>query len=91
MPTIRPVSDLRNYTDVLNDVREGSPVFLTRNGRGAYALVDMRDYDREAALQTLARELDEGMRSGEEEGWLTASEVREHLRIRRESREACAS
>lgn len=84
MPTIRPVSDLRSYTDVLNDVREGSPVFLTKNGRGCYALMDMRDYDRQVALQTLEHEIEEGLRSGEEGGWLRASEVREHFRKRRE-------
>lgn len=26
MPNIRPISDLRNYTDVLRDVSEGAPV-----------------------------------------------------------------
>ena len=34
MPNIKPVSDLRNYSEVLQDVTEGSPVFLTKNGRG---------------------------------------------------------
>ena len=28
MPNIKPISDLRNYTDVLRDVSEGAPVFL---------------------------------------------------------------
>lgn len=43
MPTIKPVSDLRSYTDVLKDVAEGSPVFLTKNGHGRYVLLDMKD------------------------------------------------
>lgn len=43
MPNIKPVSDLRNYSEVLQDVVEGSPVFLTKNGRGKYAIVDIRD------------------------------------------------
>ena len=46
MPTIKPVSDLRSYTDVLKDVAEGAPVFLTKNGHGRYVLLDMKDYDR---------------------------------------------
>ena len=43
MPNIKPVSDLRNYNEVLQDVAEGSAVFRTKNGRGRYAIVDMRD------------------------------------------------
>ena len=34
MPNIKPVSDLRNYTEVLRDVAVGEPVFLTKNGTG---------------------------------------------------------
>ena len=44
MPNIKPISDLRNYTEVLHDVAVGAPVFLTKNGRGRYAIVDMQDY-----------------------------------------------
>ena len=36
MPNIKPISDLRNYNEVLRDVTIGSPVFLTKNGRGKY-------------------------------------------------------
>ena len=46
MPNIKPISDLRNYTEVLHDVAVGAPVFLTKNGRGRYAIVDMQDYER---------------------------------------------
>lgn len=34
MLKIKPISDLRNYNEVLRDVAEGEPVFLTKNGRG---------------------------------------------------------
>ena len=43
MPKIKPISDLRNYNEVLRDVSVGEPVFLTKNGRGRYALVDIAD------------------------------------------------
>ena len=43
MPNIKPISDLRNYTEVLHDVTIGAPVFLTKNGRGKYAILDMHD------------------------------------------------
>jgi prevent-host-death family protein len=79
MPNIKPVTDLRNYTDVLRDVTVGSPVFLTKNGRGRYAIVDMQDYERTAATMHLMSELERGRRSGEEEGWVTADDVRAHF------------
>ena len=46
MPNIKPISDLRNYSDVLRDVSVGAPVFLTKNGRGRYAIIDMQDYEK---------------------------------------------
>ena len=35
MPYIKPVSELRNYNEVLRGVAVGAPVFLTKNGHGA--------------------------------------------------------
>ena len=46
MPNIKPVSDLRNYTEVLRDIAVGEPVFLTKNGRGRYAIVDIEEYEK---------------------------------------------
>ena len=46
MHNIKPISDLRNYTEVLNDIAEGSPVFLTKNGRGKYVILDIREYEK---------------------------------------------
>ena len=37
MSNIKPVSDLRNYTEVLKEVSVGSPVYLTQNGRRKFA------------------------------------------------------
>ena len=82
MPNIKPISDLRNYTEVLRDVDEGSPVFLTKNGRGKYAIVDMRDYERALAARRLMSELAKGRRSGEKEGYLSPEEMRAHFRAK---------
>lgn len=82
MPNIKPISDLRNYTEVLRDVTEGAPVFLTKNGRGRYAIVDMKDYEKTQATLKLMQELAKGRHSGETEGWLTPEEVRAHFRAR---------
>lgn len=79
MPNIKPISDLRNYSEVLHDVDVGSPVFLTKNGRGKYAIMDMREYEKLQAAIKLMNELAKGRRSGEEEGWLTIEEVERSL------------
>ena len=59
MPNIRPVSDLRNYTDVLKDISIDSPVFLTKNGSGRYAIIDMDEYERTQAKIKLMSKLSE--------------------------------
>ena len=35
MANILPVSDLRNYNEVLKNCHKGEPVYLTKNGREA--------------------------------------------------------
>ncbi len=81
MPNIKPISDLRNYSEVLHDVAVGSPVFLTKNGRGRYAILDLRDYEKTQATLKLMSELEKGRRSGEEKGWLSLEEVEKYLGI----------
>lgn len=46
MPNILPVSDLRNYNEVLKNCQVGEPVFLTKNGRGKFVVMDIEDYER---------------------------------------------
>jgi prevent-host-death family protein len=82
MPNIKPVSDLRNYGEVLRDVAVGQPVFLTKNGHGRYAVIDIeeyREYERMKAMDWLLSELDKGRLSGETDGWLLADEVFDEL------------
>ena len=71
MPNIKPISDLRNYSDVLHDVAVDAPVFLTKNGRGRYVILDMQDFEKTQATLRLMNELAKGRKSGEEKGWLT--------------------
>ena len=85
MPNIKPVSDLRNYGEVLRDVAVGRPVFLTKNGHGRYAVIDMedfREYEKMKAMNTLLRDLDKGRLSGEQNGWLPADAVFQELEAR---------
>ena len=76
MPNIKPISDLRSYTAVLDEVAQGSPVFLTKNGRGRYVSQDISDYERYEAEKTLLAQLDYGKRVADERGILTTEQVR---------------
>lgn len=75
MPNIKPISDLRNYTEVLSEVREDSPVYLTRNGRGEYAIIKLEELDRLKSTIKLLAKLEEGEKSAREKGWLSAKDV----------------
>lgn len=82
MPNIKPISDLRNYSDVLHDVATGAPVYLTKNGRDKYVIVDMQDYEELQSTFRLMNELAKGRQSGETEGWLTSEDMRAHFRAK---------
>ena len=62
MTNIVPISDLKNYTEVLSHCDNGSTVYLTKNGRGKYV------------VQSLA-ELAKGVESIRTEGLLTIDEA----------------
>ncbi|MBF8435533.1 type II toxin-antitoxin system Phd/YefM family antitoxin [Halanaerobiaceae bacterium Z-7014] len=61
MPTIRPVSDLRNSFTEISDVchKEGEPVFLTKNGRGDMVVMSIAQYEKQQALLELYKKLGE--------------------------------
>jgi prevent-host-death family protein len=82
MPSIKPVSDLRNYTEVLRDISTGNPVFLTKNGRGKYVLLAMEDYEKTQASINLMAALAKGRKAGEEQGWETIESIEAALGIR---------
>lgn len=81
MPNIKPVSDLRNYNDVLRDIDVGEPVFLTKNGRGRYAIIDIEEYEKTRAVIKLMGELSKGEKSALEKGWTDINEVEKLLGI----------
>ena len=71
---IRPISDLRNhYSEVEQEVLEGGPIFLTKNGYGSMVVMSMEQFehingsvesaldaaDRQAATTTLRYSHDE--------------------------------
>ena len=82
MANIKPISDLRNYNKVLKDCVAGSPVYLTKNGRGKYILLDIEDYERDQAEKVLfARIAEAEIRIQNGENYLTAEELKARLNI----------
>ena len=45
---------------VLRDAAVGTPVFLTKNGRGRYAILDIQDFEKTQAIIRLMNELAKG-------------------------------
>lgn len=84
MPNIKPISDLRNYNEVLRDVAIGEPVFLTKNGRGKFAILDINEYEKLVASLKLMSQLAQGERAGQEKGWMTIEELEAELGIENE-------
>ena len=84
MPNIKPISDLRNYTTVLNEVTYGNRVYLTRNGHGQCALIDMKELDeldKQKALYELMLKLNNAEKSILEEGTISADELEKKLGV----------
>lgn len=81
MPNIVPVSDLRNYNAVLGQVSYGNPVYLTKNGRGDCAIIDIRELDELRAIKGLFSELEKGEASARKDGWISLEEAEKRLGI----------
>ena len=77
MASILPVSDLRNYNEVLKNCHKGAPVYLTKNGRGRFVVMDIEDYERERAEKKLLVKLQEAEEAvKEEKEWLDLNELK---------------
>ena len=84
MPNIKPISDLRNYTEVLKEVDETNRVYLTRNGHGKYGILKMEEIeelDRRRAAYTLLIKLKEAKEEAEIEGYILAEDVEKELGV----------
>ena len=79
MPSIKPVSDLRNYNEVLRDVEDGEPVFLTKNGRGRYVILDIDEFEKIKAELKLMSELEKGEQSARAKVWIKSEDVKRML------------
>ncbi len=81
MTNIVPVSDLRNYNAVISKVTYGNPVYLTKNGRGDCAIINIKELDELRAIKTLFSELEKGEVSARREGWVSLEDAEERLGI----------
>lgn len=61
MPTIKPISDLRNNFNQISEIchKDGEPVFITKNGQGDLVVMSMALYERQQALLDLYQKLGE--------------------------------
>lgn len=68
MPQIRPITDLRNTTEISNLCHAGKePIFITKNGYGDMVIMSMEAYDEllsiaavDSAITEAETELDRG-------------------------------
>lgn len=84
MPTIMPISELRNYTNVVNNVRYGNRVHLTKNGYDQITLINTKELDeleKELALYRFKLEIAKGERSILEEGTISSNDLEKELGI----------
>ena len=86
MPSIRPISDLRNSANDISDFcrQTREPVFITRNGTGDMVVMNIQEYERNMALIDLYGKLamaEQEIASGAEgEDFLTvANQLRERV------------
>ena len=86
MPSIRPISDLRNNANEISDFcrQTREPVYITRNGTGDMVVVGVEEYERQQVLIDLYGKLavaeQESASGAEGEDFLTvARQIRERV------------
>ena len=82
MINIRPVSDLRNnFTEIESIVKQGDPVYLTKNGYGTMVVMDLQQYA--ALTDDIELKLDEADKAAEaDDERYTVEEVFDRARER---------
>jgi len=58
MPQIRPITDLRNTTEISELCHsKNEPIFITKNGYGDLVVMSIETYEREMALADVYKKL----------------------------------
>lgn len=77
MRNIKPVSDLRNYNKLLEQVTTNEPVFLTKNGYEKYVVMTIEEYDHLKA----SLEIVEKLKKAEGSGTIPLSEAKKRFGV----------
>ena len=68
---------IERSVEVLKNCQVGEPVFLTKNGRGRFVVMDIEDYERDKAEKKLLEKLQEAEAAVKDgEGWLSLDELK---------------
>ena len=63
--------------EVLKNCHKGEPVYLTKNGRGRFVVMDIEDYECDRAEKKLLMKLQEAEEIVKDcEGWLNLDELK---------------
>lgn len=84
MHNIKPISDLKNYTAVVSEVKYGSRVYLTKNGHGNITMIDMQELDeieKELAIYKFKYEMAVAEKFIREEGTISADDLEAELGV----------
>ncbi|MEK5164623.1 type II toxin-antitoxin system prevent-host-death family antitoxin [Paenibacillus sp. FSL R5-0527] len=59
MPTIRPISDLRNNFNLISELahQDGEPIFITKNGQSDLVVMSHAAFEKQQALIELYQKL----------------------------------
>jgi len=58
MPQIRPITDLRNTTEISNICHNSNePVFITKNGYGDLVIMSIETYEKQFAMSEIYKKL----------------------------------
>lgn len=58
MPQIRPITDLRNTTEISEICHsKGEPIFITKNGYGDLVIMSIETYEKEIALAEVYKKI----------------------------------
>ncbi|MCR3922991.1 MAG: type II toxin-antitoxin system prevent-host-death family antitoxin [Firmicutes bacterium] len=67
---------------VLKGIAVGEPVFLTKNGRGKFAILDIEEYEKtQATIKLFSKlmEAEKAVKNGDE--WLSEEQVKKNLEV----------
>lgn len=76
------ISDLKNYNEVLKQVDKKTPIFLSKNGKNSFLIVDIETYEEQQAKITLLEKLLESQDViTNSDGWIDNKSIKNKLEL----------